>query len=401
LLVIRCQGLFSGYSAAFASKFSLNRFSLLAFALLFGLNPASAFEIAPEFRGLDLIEAQSFDNPQKIDAEYQSDYLAFAPRLTEIQPRRQHSLSGSVGSLGAKDFMVRNDLKVQLPIDNNFELRLRHFYSSDLESVARHNIYEFIKYFSDEQKHGISLYGELTGDKKDVDAGAAYLFNTKYTNHRLYVFAPDFQRNKRNDESDRFKTKPYVFGYQLTRLLGQNGFQIFNVRYEAPTEWQFPATGRNYEYSRSHVSFEKSYGGHQTRIEYSNKFEKDDTESWRTERLLVDKSVEFVGSEAGLSFAHRKWHTTRKLTTRFYQPYLWLPLNQHWRAGAELTIPGVTGRIAAFKNPTLQTEARINFEWSHEITKDGAIIALLSLDGDEFGSSETWEGGNVRLSLGF
>lgn len=414
LLTKRCLALFSGYIAA---------------SLIF-VRPeaATAYELASEYRSLDREEASAFDNPRLIDAEYQSDYLFFLPHLRETSHLSGNYWNATVGSLGAKDFMVRDDLRMRAPLGNDVHFQLRHFYVNDFEDVSRHFVYEFAKYFGEHKENGMAIFGEPTGEKEDVDFGVAFILRRWV---RLYFHWPDFQRNHRNDEADKFKDSPFVTGVKTVRREGCNQkseesescrlITQMNLRLEAEAVWDLPQDETIYTFSRSLWSYWRREANEDIylnfRFEWLRKREErlpttimTTDEQWISERYMTDASVEFGDFEPGAMVTYRKWERglaasgTRNwdtLTAVYTQPYIWWRVRSHWRLGTELTIGDVDGEIVSIKEPLSTTEARINLEWSRAITKNGGITALFSFDGDELFTSEAWEGGNLRMNLEF
>lgn len=81
-----------------------------------------AYTLWLEYQSLSEDEITGFADPRLVSAEYDSDYFTLLP---EVGGSR--NFLASVGSLGAKNFLVRESISLDFPLGEVLSFRTLHF----------------------------------------------------------------------------------------------------------------------------------------------------------------------------------------------------------------------------------------------------------------------------------
>lgn len=387
------------------------------FALwVFTSSVSAAYESFPEFRGLDTTEASSFDRPQDITSEYSSDFVTY---LKPLSWDHSFYFSGqaydvSAGSLSSKEFQLDQRLKVYKALNPFLEFRLSWFQDRDLEEDASGQIVEMIYWTP--ARVGLSVYGNLSLFKSENDLGMAVLRRSEEGEVRLFVTLPDFQRNQRNLNSDRWDTAPVVYGFLLRRQPKPNIYSEISLRYEAPARWEFPDQQKAYDYQRQTLQVSLQRRNWSLRLFADRKHESQGplsgssvtNEVWQRDRhfAYLDREMDLAGRplRVGIHWFHRDYlKMNQTLIYRDIIPVLWYEWSPNWDLGYDSTLHWVAdyGNLLSESPKSFGTQHRLNLGFNHAFHKAGKLRLLMTVDLDRFGSGETWEGGAAQLQLNF
>ncbi|HVK62738.1 MAG TPA: hypothetical protein VM432_14365, partial [Bdellovibrionales bacterium] len=315
--------------------------AFVAFLLIAFFSPkkAFAFDIFPEFHSLTENEQSEFDRAFFVDAEYQSDVLAYSlPLSWDAEFATQNkAFQSAIGSLSNKIFQQDTRLKIHTDLVDRLQFRLTYFQQRDLDVDQTHFIMELVYRIAPWVK--LSVYGEPSHFKRENDFGlAALLYPTANHEIRLFHTWVDFTRDRHNDREDFFLEDhdPRSMGI-VGRCSGCFGysekmadFLEYFVRYETPTKWSFPQSNFAYAYDMTTFGASARWTPNDgatfinARLQHSNKFEgltvtgTSTEESGSLDRTLneLQTSVElpkwklseisyFI--EPGLGWFHRLW----------------------------------------------------------------------------------------------
>jgi hypothetical protein len=402
---------------------------LLIFMLCLTSQVAFGFSDSFEYHSLSEREASTFDTPNEIDGEYESDILTYTQSFQDrwLYLSSEHAFTGTFGSLDGKHFFARQSLKFDFTIAPNTRFRVLSFRERDFELDAADTIFE-VEHAFDGGPHALALFGSASFDKKEDDIGLAYIWRKTqsegFETLRIYVSASDFSRNERNTLDDRFKEKPLVAGLTHSKFFTDQTFYEFALRIEPEVKWLFPTDGRVYSYSRYYGYFanrkKNARGFFNLRLEYDSKFEEQKPDSmssaivaeeWQTERarLQIEQHLITENSQAwraGLWLSSADWSKdSDSMTMSYVQPYFWYEFFKRdqytWDVGGSLVSADRKQALAGIKSPDDGVDSRLNFAWNSRFRENLYLKALFTLDVDRIIESDRWEGGNIQLSTTF
>lgn len=418
----------------------MNFRTLLAPVLLLALSSqvALAFELFPEFENLSEQEQTRFEKPEAIGAEYQSDFLTYMlPKDWQYSwlshPRAAEFSAGSVSPV---HFLISNRVKIHHELSKYLEVRFTYYADRTRERDSTHALLEMVAWPS--KKIGVGIYAEPSLYKRDNDVGVALLYRPQGTaNHEIRLFQTwvDLTRNKRSDMTDRFnKDKlPYARGlvgrWWRPLAMGPKDYIEYAIRQETLTSWEFPDQNYVYDYSGALVSLTvsrelKSERRLDLRAQVDRKFENKTgtvSESWRTDRALIDSNLKFSGLgpgrtytfTPGLMFAVRQWHSRQaELMQRHLLPHFWIHAPAFRTFGGDPDAVGLgyeltwylqsgAGSLDPLHSNGGATEHRINLSYDLKINPEATFRLLATFDGDSLGTGDTWEGGAAQLHFVF
>jgi len=403
---------------------------------------AHAVELVPEYHSLDEPETAAFDSPADLGPEYASDLLAFtkSAKWEYLWLSTRKGLDLSIGSTGARHFMISHRLRVLENLDDRLEFRFHHFDESHREREASHAVFEFAAWPL--PAWGLAFYGEPHLHKRKDDLGAALLLRPGPRREiRLFNTFVDVSRQDRNDRNDRFVrgSLPRSFGATARGWRdpreGRGEFLEAAFRYDTPTRWVFPDEGLEYSYWKWTSSLwarrRIGDGPHvNVRIQADRKFEgrepRNADSSVRSDALRTDRYFTTAQSEwerpfpgwdggiiAGVQFAARDWRDrSGRAYYRDLLPHVWFLLppgkgSGRFHLGYEFTwhreggpsgIPGPRGPLGPDDG---RIEHRLNIAYEAAWGDRAALRALISADLDEFLTRKTWEGGCLQFRTGF
>lgn len=394
---------------------------------LFSFN-AWAWESYPEYIGLVESERASFAQPTKIDSEYQSDFLTYTPSAAWHSQWLQanKALQFSVGSLSSKRFLLDNRFKFQTELLKDFDFDLIYFDERHFESDNESLMVQFSKWLF-QRRYRLAIYGELETNKAQDDLGLSLSwFYDESTELKLFHTLVDYSRNERNESSDEFLTAPLSTGL-VFRTANSNGeFVEASLRVESKTRWLLPDELAHYNYWRrsaqiywrtrtgdapsaqenyfnmrffSEEKFEEKYptSGASTVVQ----------ESWRTKRYFMQFEFEKGAWIYGLHSALRDYDTELGEVGQHHSlPYISKGFGEglhQWRVGYELTQFREAGSVVlrGAQADDYALEHRVNVTYKAQFNEESTMKVLLTFDGDELGTGETWEGGNIQFRSEF
>ncbi len=388
-------------------------------------NLAQAFETQPEFRGLAAEEAQSLSDPHDVDAEYNSDYIAYQKSLKAEADlyRRGRGLSFNVGSLGGKEFLIDQELILKGQLKNGVILRVLILNDQNFEDDFSVQKME-LSYLSP-RGWGISGMGTLAFQKEENDVGVALMKRQGLRETKIFLSFLDFQRNLRNRESDRWARHQEPRAYGIVHRSADEGggerpiWHEFSLRHEPRSAWIFPDEARRYEHHRVagylKLLRQVQVGQNESfRLSYDDKFESerysqpapDGEAQVRLRRWWAHYEREFVLNSYKVRLGlHHFWRQYRNLgqevvVYRDWLPTAWLDLgNSNW--GYDLSLRSMDQSDAWVDAESFEAHHRLNYVYRLEFENESELSFLLSFDLDRFGTGETWEGGAVKMNFYF
>lgn len=437
---------------------------LTATLLAMGLfsSTAGAFDVFPEFHALTESEASSFNDTRRIDSEYTSDVVTYLEPLAweAAFHSSNRAFQFTLGSLSNKNFLHNGRLKLNASLTESLEFRLTAFQQRDLEVDQTHTIMELVQRLGG--GFSVSAYGEPSLFKRENDFGLALLYSPR-AGHEIRVFHTwvDLTRQEHNDRPDTFAK-----GYEASslgvvgRCTGCLGFSReegttessasrvssqatthvdwieWFVRREAPVQWRFPQSDREYRFdqwalgTKARLPLAQRNSFVNARLQYSEKREANVVVSSQAEtnlnrRLLeslvsMEWPVEPLGArstiEPGVGWFHRNWSAEggRRLEHRNFVPFVWLKTDLVDRGtrgfdrldlGYELTAFKGDDDVQLAAEGLIQnaSEHRMNFRYAFALEKSAELTIALTADLDVLagGTGGLFEGGNGQFRVFF
>ncbi len=385
-----------------------------------------AFESLPEYRGLSESETL-LDSPRLLDTEYTSDFINYQKPL-EWESwwwSKNVGLDFSVGSLSGKEFLIDQRVRIESRLTERVGFKFFWVSDRDLEDDFTNQIIELE--FEVNPKLAVAAYTSLSKDKAEDDVGLALIHRQSEIETRLYISLLDFQRNKRNRDTDRFRDGkgPLAYGIVSRKNLREGSlvhrWQEWSWRLEPKSRWEFPVNSREYEHQRQVVQireFSRVETGHtySWRLDWDDKQESGVTAGvpGQVRRQRVWAQAEFgrpLNSQFIRYGLHHIWRRFTGLNQhaefRDWMPFVWWegPAevtsygSRQWQVGYDVVV-GTTeshgGWIPEDRNEHY-VEHRLNGVHRWRFHENGAVDAIITFDLDRFGTGETWEGGSARL----
>lgn len=393
---------------------------------------AQAFDLFPEFGGLDAIEASGFDNPLLLDSEYQSDVLAYMPSLESEAAffSRPMSFDFHAGSLTSKQFLHYQRARLRKAISDDVEFRFTHFIQQDLEEDRVRNWLELV--WRGNGKLGASLYGEVGREKEEIDTGLALLLWPRPQHEiRLFHTWVDIVREERSQSGDKFVSShnPNSIGISGRIEGDQEHYWAYGFRRDLPGVWRFPQSSTDYSHERSTVWSERSQLIHdrlrvETRFQWDRKREArstlipttPSTQSQHRDRLQALIAIAMKPEQKpytirpGIFFVERRYEQPGVAhgTHTNWLPHLNLELKGRERKsghdrvaiGYEATFFGGEGSGQFFNRGSAydSVEQRLNLRYEVALFDGAKLAFLVSADLD---AGQTFEGGHGRFLVFF
>ncbi len=436
----------------------MNRIGFLLFGCLMfalGLSAQSrADEFQPEFEGLTEAEEEKFDGPNRLGSEYQSDILTYGkPEIWEYHwLANPLALDFSAGSVSAAHFRMDNRAKFRRDlVEDRIEFRFTFNDERDRERESVHHFFELA--FWPLRFIGLSLYTEPSLYKREDDTGAAILMKLNRNSElRIWNTFVDVTRLRRNDRKDTFDPDftPSSRGVVARIWSPSEGpdREFFEMAYrdESETHWIFPVEEYEYRYAKRLFWLYglKSLGD---RVGLGFRLQRD----WKTEskmttlgagvmsesdaceierwfatlrltiqRIDIQEADRFFGAlsnwevSGGIQVAERWWLSARGVTPFKYHdllPHFWLSVpgvlrggsHDRFRVGYEMTWHRAVGSTAYWgpDERAVALEHRLNLSYDLIFGDYAEIKIIATGDLDEFGTRESWEGGNVQFRAHF
>lgn len=387
-----------------------------------------AQEVAPEYSFFNESQKEEFDSPELIKGEYFSDYIAFKRQLSD--PSSRWTLDNHydliLGSVSGKEFLSNQKVFFRGNLSKDIEFRFIWFEDQDLEQKFSQATIELIYWWNN---WGLAINGFPTSNKSEIDVGLA-LINRSFLDgeSRIFVHFPDFQRNSRNKNKDRWEERPLVMGF-----VSRSNEHELAFRHEKQLSWYLPAEGRVYNFKRTVVQAKKWFEFSETQslaflAFFENKYEAHAPiagstiaqDQLRRERLSARLEWEQkIGGQQfllGLAYQYRDYQKP-DIDFRIHNwlPYVWWGLpwrgteafEHRWKFGLDSAFfdtsrePFFLGEDVARGVHTYRIDSRLNTVYEMRSGTRWSLNLLLTFDIDMYHSDGIWEGGACQFRIYF
>ena len=334
--------------------------------------------------------------------EYESDFFSFLPnhRFLNQYYQSQNSFLGSVGSLGKKNFMIRQGLKFRAELSERIDFGFIQFNESDFENQHSAVIFEFL-FWPPSRKWAAVIFGEASYLKGQDDIGVALEKKNGKNRKRLFANFSEFSRNDRGIGSDRLQSTPLTVGFISENLYSEREFSRFNLSWQFQTKWDFPDESATYQSRQGQLQWlsrrETSPFIFSNRMVFFEELNQKEIGVSKTGRrvLRLSESREKNKIEAGLWYAHHYFSVNNSVTKyNYFQPFVWWSklgpeAPSRWRFG----LSAVTGDRDPDRS---NSEYRFSIAWESKVAE-----VHFGFDLDRIAQSDMWEGGNVKVQASF
>lgn len=398
---------------------------------------APAWELTSEYIFLSESEQALLDDPSLTDSEYASDILAFSrsPSQDYMFFRDSRQVLVSMGSIGSKNFMINDQVKLHQDLTDQLQFRFHYFKEKDFDQEYQAQVVELDYWFGEHWALGV--FGEGTYRKSEIDFGLAVLFKPRETHEvRVWWAAPDAVRNERNKNSDSFSKAPGVLGLKGQWVSAESQeFFVYSLKSETPTHWDFPDQGYRYKYERQSgsVYWRKKWGNDFLTLRWQGDA-KSEEKHWtnNTSSLLTPVSMQrtrhlglvewedtrlFHSLEHslrwGLFVTHRDYQSESGTATQTAVfPHIWYRtpagrsggIRDYLIIGMDTSVFRETGDAVLIKRSPdgdVSMELRLTTSYEFQLKNQASLKLILSMDLDEVGTGSTWEGGAGVFQMPF
>ncbi|MES2965647.1 MAG: hypothetical protein V4760_17325 [Bdellovibrionota bacterium] len=394
---------------------------------------AQAFDISPEFQGLNEAELARMEKPGDIDAEYQTVLNAYLPRFEWERAwwTNGRSFETTVGSITNQHFLIYSRAKLDADLEDDLRFRFTYLEQSDREIDQSRHVLELTKTLKPWLR--IGGYGEPSHFKRSNDAGVAVTISPmEGWDNRLYFTQHDFTRSAHNDLADRFLGEdPISFGWTSTiasaTIDSRSGF-----RYDKPVAWNLPQEGRLFRYEKT-LAFgdvEWRYAEARSaglRVQFDSTFKGQNPvgastlpiESWKRDRIVArlfhvsGTDDDETTTEVALTSASRGWtnQNAAKVMHESHLPSVTTRLRgarrakgfDHTQITLEATDFHAYGDFSLVPSNQNRERFQGRAQLAHELSfSNGASLLLAgNFDLDEWVTLPTFEGGNAQFRTDF
>lgn len=395
-------------------------------------NVVFAIESLPEYQVLQTRNRSTQPRSVLIDSEYQSDLLTYMYPFSWYVDwlNQEQILQLSSGSISRKRFAIENRLKLQVPLSEKVKFSFYYFDQSHIEIEEQGHIIDLETRIS--KKLSASIFGETQTYKSENAFGLALNIYSKENNrHRIYTISPNFDYNKRNEESDYYAQKPHVFGYHFRKIIGENFLEIIlkknlSSKHIDPTSSIQQSTMGETLGIKSRSLLSSSF----LHLDISQTIDQVEEVPFQSSNVLpsklsnkkreiwiqLEKPIDAFGVNSRILFGIQGTERTNttlenSISQIHILPHGWWywktsnskSASQEWGLGGDITYYAVKGptqfRSASdTKNNDLEYRANVSYLLGFET---GQLRFLFTFDLDRFGQADTWEGGAAQLSLFF
>lgn len=391
-----------------------------ALAVVFFVPPANAYLTDSQYHGATEPEHLLLDSYTHWDSEAASDFITYQRPIEweGMWLRSPRAFDLSIGSISSKQFLNDQRLKLHHMLTERLEVRLHWLETRDFEQ-DRVALPLELRYRLSE-RFSVGVFGQPSLYKSEDDVGILAAFRPSAEREiEFAVLWPDFQRNQRNLEDDRWSTAPQAYTLTSTFLPseGKSDFRRFEAHYE-PLSVRSVGDARTQSLSYQMLSF----GGLRTfglgssigyRLQMDRAYAEDYSAVLNRVRRRSLNQLEYgwyYGPyllKPGLNFQYRETRVNSDSEiTRDIVPTFWFVFpetarswgNQAWFLGYDAT---VFDRDSSLRSDQRAIEHRGNIKSSMRFSKSGELALLFTFDLDRFGSDETWEGGAGQFRFEF
>ncbi len=370
-------------------------------------------------------ERREVNSPRQIDGEYQSDRLTyeFQNQWHEFWWKESKVFQYAAGSLGPSRFLTRSRLKFEESITEKFKFLLIYHEVADYTQDRSAMVFEFAYRLT--SLFEISLYGQPSTLKKEDDVGLAFTtWFSQVSKLRIFFTWVDFSFNKRTEDSESYNKKPGTYGFVWRRSENKDSLDFLEFFFKEDLAMELNQASQMYAFRQTQFGLKgRERGGSsfdfiQYELNMRNSRERDTLntdfgiEEWSAQHfdvLLQMQNSSNVIPLYGVRYTYSKWQSLQgNVIHNDILPHLWWQLyNQEKGAlnhsiflGYEMTWHRGRGktRLRSQLDRNARREHRINFKYSLMARAKTRLNVLLTFDGDQFGTGETWEGGAIQFS---
>jgi hypothetical protein len=365
----------------------------------FYLSPSTHFTSEVDFFG-------SFD-PLRIDGEYESDYATFWFGDEQLISHfsSDKSFISSIGSINSKIFMLRQSLNLKTSLHEQLDFSLHFNQEKDFESNYESKVIEF-SFFNELRRHGWSIKGDINAAKAKNDIGIDYIFRPKGNAVlKTYYLLPKFSHNQRTYENSRVDSPPQSIGIFWEQLQDHQILRL-DLRHDQRAVWSFFDLDKIFEHESNLAQLlwlRKKANNHvrSTSVFFEDKTYGETADVIKRIRLRWAESVRFEKNSFQVWLSQHNWSRQgERLQATYIQPKITHHFI-HW----DVAVSAVNGDSSgSWSNESLssRTDWRLDLVRNIQFSKtEGSARLLFTFDLDQFGSSETWEGGNLQFQASF
>ncbi len=404
------------------------RTRILALAILLFFSQRLLADV-PEYQYFGDREKAEINAPRLVGAEYESDRLTyqFLSSWNALWLNQSKVFQYTAGSLGPTRFYTRGRFRFREKLSESFDFMLTYAEVGDPKQTRQSLIFEFVS--KPWEFLHLALYGQPSTLKKEDDIGLAAIFNFKpQSTLRFFYTAVDFSHNKRNEEGDYYKQKPYSTGLVWRHWDEScNEFIELSYRHDSQVEQIFES-GRIYSFQGDqlrgisrHSINQKNSKYLQTEFNFSKGYEGDtlntDQGINRWEYKHADAMIQLENLNhwfhlVGLRVNHSGWKSVQgSVIHNDLLPHSWFRLfrevqgntHQFFDIGYEFTWHRGQGSSSLRSDLDTNNKVEHRMNWRYQLIsfQNTRLNFLLTFDLDRFGSGETWEGGSMQYSMFF
>lgn len=352
------------------------------------------------------------------DSESSSDLVTFQRPLEwdGLWHRGTNVFDLSFGSISSKQFLTYQRLKMSQALTKKLEFRFHWIEERDFEQdravVPLELKYKFTSSWA------LSLFGAPSLYKSEDDLGLSIYFTpTAEWEYRTSVMWADYDRNKRNLQTDEWSEAPLAATVSARHLPSDSANDFFNVElhWEKPTQRIDNLGASVQDLAYEAVSFAglktlQSGSGFGARLLYDRAYTSDSGQVLARKRSLNQFEYSFLMGphvvRPGVNLFYRESREDGdQFIYREILPTLWFQLPPKPRSWGLRTLSlGYDATVFEQQHQNADDrnlEHRLNVKYDMRFSESGQLVLLFTFDLDRFGSGETWEGGAGQFRLDF
>ncbi|MGE0527727.1 MAG: hypothetical protein AB7G93_07185 [Bdellovibrionales bacterium] len=358
------------------------------------------------------------------DAEASSDFITYQKPLAwdGWWYRQSRVFDLSIGSISSRQFLIYQRLKLHQDLTENIQFRLAWIEERDFEQDR--TLLPLELKFAITPKWAISIFGRPSLYKSEDDMGlSVYYAPTSALEVQFSAMLGDFDRNKRNLQTDEWSRAPVSWTLSVTHLPIARGpdFQRLEFHHEqlsvrstsgAPTQslaYQSVSLSGLHSPAFGVGGLGRSWGW---RVLYDQAYNETHARSEIQSRKRALHQLEHsfrMGPHTvrpGLNLFYRE-NTLNGDKRRYREilPTIWFELPPRARDFGTGTLSlGYDATVFEEQHGTASDrnlEHRLNLKYDMAFKTSGQLAFLFTFDLDRFGSGETWEGGAGQFRLEF
>jgi len=396
------------------ASYFINAASIL---ILGWTSAAAAFTTTSHYFVATEAEQLGLDWSTRWDSEASSDFITFQrPLEWDGQFLRGDKVFDlSIGSISSRQFLSYKRVKLHQQLTEKLEFRFHWLEERDFEQDRSLLPLELKYNFT--PKFAVSIMGSPSMYKRENDAGFSLYFTPDDEwEYRASALWGDFDRNKRNLQTDEWSEAPLALTISARHLPKDSSYDFIN----AEVHWQRPSQRTDLGVVTQDLSHESIYltglkslengRGLGARLLYDRAFASENARARTRKRSLNQFEYRFVMGphviRPGINLFYREARDNGDQSIyREILPTLWFQLPPKSRTWGLRTLSmGYDATI--FEHQHNQSsdnnlEHRLNIKYDMRFSKAGQLALLFTFDLDRFGTEETWEGGAGQFRLDF